>query len=96
MDETQGEISSELKFSLLLGICLASGLSALAIGGVPLSLLEIVRGEASKLDLTVFSEIRAPCVMLAATVGASLAVAGAVLQGFFRYPLADAGLIGVS
>ena len=34
--------------------------------------------------------------MLAATVGASLAVAGAVLQGFFRNPLADPGLIGVS
>ena len=96
MREVQGEVSSELKFSLLLGIFLASVLSALTIGGVPLSLLEIVKGEASKLDLTVFSEIRAPRVMLAATVGASLAVAGAVLQGFFRNPLADPGLIGVS
>ena len=96
MGEAQGDISSELRFALLLGICLASVLSALAIGGVPLSLLEIVRGEASKLDLTVFSEIRAPRVILAATVGASLAVAGAVLQGFFRNPLADPGLIGVS
>ncbi len=96
MGEAQGEISSQVKFSLLLGICLASVLSALAVGGVPLSLIEIVRGEASKLDLTVFSEIRAPRVILAATVGASLAVAGAVLQGFFRNPLADPGLIGVS
>ena len=57
MREAQREVSSELKFSLLLGIFLASVLSALAIGGVPLSLVEIVRGEASKLDLTVFSEI---------------------------------------
>ena len=94
--EVQGDASSELKFALLLGLFLASVLSALTIGGVPLSLLEIVKGEASKLDLTVFSEIRAPRVMLAATVGASLAVAGAVLQGFFRNPLADPGLIGVS
>ena len=96
MGEAQSEISSQVKFALLLGICLASVLSALAIGGVPLSLIEIVRGEASKLDLTVFSEIRAPRVILAATVGASLAAAGAVLQGFFRNPLADPGLIGVS
>ncbi len=96
MGEAQGETSSQVKFLFLLGICLASILCALAIGGVPLSLIEIVRGEASKLDLTVFSEIRAPRVILAATVGASLAVAGAVLQGFFRNPLADPGLIGVS
>src|SRR5690606_22640727 len=35
-------------------------------------------------------------VILAMLVGAGLAVSGAALQGLFRNPLADPGLIGVS
>src|SRR3546814_20145162 len=34
--------------------------------------------------------------MLGVMVGAALAVAGAMMQGLFRNPLADPGLIGVS
>lgn len=44
----------------------------------------------------VLTTIRLPRVLLAAVVGASLAVSGAVLQGLFRNPLADPALIGVS
>lgn len=40
--------------------------------------------------------IRLPRVLLAALVGASLAVAGAAFQGIFRNPLADPYFIGVS
>jgi len=45
---------------------------------------------------TIVYLIRLPRVLAAAVVGASLAVAGAAMQGLFRNPLADAGLIGVS
>lgn len=41
-------------------------------------------------------QLRAPRVLLGCLVGASLAVAGALLQGLFRNPLADPGLIGIS
>lgn len=40
--------------------------------------------------------IRMPRVILAILVGSALAVSGAALQGMFRNPLADPGLIGVS
>src|SRR6478609_2465110 len=40
--------------------------------------------------------IRLPRVLEAAMVGGSLAIAGAALQGVFRNPLADPGVIGVS
>ncbi|ELZ01258.1 vitamin B12 ABC transporter permease BtuC [Natrialba asiatica] len=40
--------------------------------------------------------IRLPRIALAATVGFSLAAAGTVMQGFFRNPLADPSIIGVS
>ena len=44
----------------------------------------------------VVMEIRLPRVLAAMGVGAALATAGACLQGLFRNPLADPGLIGVS
>jgi iron complex transport system permease protein len=40
--------------------------------------------------------IRLPRVLQAAIVGGGLAIAGAALQGVFRNPLADPGIIGVS
>lgn len=40
--------------------------------------------------------IRLPRVVVAALVGAALAVSGAVMQGMFGNPLADPGIIGVS
>jgi iron complex transport system permease protein len=40
--------------------------------------------------------IRLPRVLLSLLVGAALGVSGAALQGVFRNPLADPGLIGVS
>lgn len=40
--------------------------------------------------------LRLPRIALAATVGFALATAGTVMQGFFRNPLADPAIIGVS
>ena len=40
--------------------------------------------------------IRVPRMAMAALVGAGLGISGAALQGLFRNPLADPGLIGVS
>ena len=41
-------------------------------------------------------EIRLPRIALAAVVGFALATAGTVMQGFFRNPMADPSIIGVS
>jgi len=40
--------------------------------------------------------IRLPRILLGAIVGFALALAGAVMQGFFRNPMADPSIIGVS
>jgi len=48
------------------------------------------------IQIAVLLEIRAPRVALCVVVGAGLAVSGATMQGVFRNPLADPGLIGVS
>lgn len=47
-------------------------------------------------DATVLGVVRAPRVLMAALIGAGLGAAGAAMQGLFRNPLADPGLIGVS
>jgi len=40
--------------------------------------------------------VRLPRVIIAALVGAALATSGAVMQGMFRNPMADPGILGVS
>lgn len=47
-------------------------------------------------DRIIVYDIRLPRVVLGIMIGASLAVSGAVMQGLFRNPLADPGLVGVS
>jgi len=44
----------------------------------------------------VITNIRFPRILLSILVGASLAVSGAALQGIFKNPMADPGIIGVS
>jgi iron complex transport system permease protein len=50
----------------------------------------------SSREALVVLNIRLPRLLLGALVGAGLAVAGALMQGLFRNPLADPGLVGVS
>jgi iron complex transport system permease protein len=45
---------------------------------------------------TIVRQLRLPRIALAAVVGFALATAGAVMQGFFRNPMADPSIIGVS
>jgi iron complex transport system permease protein len=44
----------------------------------------------------VMREIRLPRTILAAMIGATLGLSGAVLQGYLRNPLADPGVLGIS
>lgn len=71
-------------------------MSALATGAIPVALVDLFRSSTNELHRSVLLEVRAPRVLLAGCVGAALALSGASLQGLFRNPLADPGLIGVS
>jgi len=51
---------------------------------------------ATDIEQNVVESLRLPRIALALTVGAALATAGATLQGLFRNPMADPGIIGVS
>ncbi len=46
-------------------------------------------------DMIIINTIRLPRILIGALVGAALAVSGVTMQGVFRNPLADPGLLGV-
>ncbi|MBJ7390128.1 MAG: iron chelate uptake ABC transporter family permease subunit, partial [Chthoniobacterales bacterium] len=74
----------------------ASAVGAVNIGLADLWNLVAAPAQVPEIVRAVFWEIRLPRVLLAALVGAALALAGAGVQGLFRNPLADPALIGVS
>lgn len=92
---------------LLLAFLIVSLLLGVGLGPVLVPPEAVAAILLSKLGLTldvpvtpqqtaVLWNIRLPRVLLGALSGAALAVSGALLQGVFRNPLADPGLIGVS
>jgi len=105
---TQGRDHSVLWFSLsgLLVVC--AMLFGVMIGPagptwwrIPIELVNrlpliSVDSGVSKVDWNIVWMIRAPRVVLAAIVGATLSVSGASYQGVFRNPLVDPYLLGVA
>lgn len=80
-------------------ISMAVGPTGLSLSSLPSGLAAALSGSEAPADVharLVLLEVRLPRVLLAGFVGASLAVAGAMMQGLFRNPLADPALIGVS
>ncbi|MFV0428356.1 MAG: FecCD family ABC transporter permease [Arachnia sp.] len=85
---------------------LVSIVAGIALGASDLGMPEIVRSVLARFGFDVVAptslqdaviwKLRAPRVLLAAVVGAGLAVCGAVLQALTRNPLADPYLLGVS
>lgn len=73
--------------------------AALFIGYTPLDAEAVLGGLLGYGDprvVVIVQEIRAPRIVLAAMIGASSGLAGAALQGLFRNPLADPGILGIS
>lgn len=69
----------------------ASGVSGPAV------LVDWLSGhEIAATDRVVLFDIRLPRLLTGLLVGAALATSGAIMQGLFRNPLADPGLLGVS
>jgi iron complex transport system permease protein len=94
---------SSLRGPALLGLAVALAalvLTALSVGAVKIPLRDILGAvTGSGVDARfegVFWHLRLPRVLLGIVVGATLSVAGAIIQGLFRNPLADPGLIGLS
>lgn len=60
------------------------------------SLLPLTNADIPNHITMIVQQVRLPRTLLAIAVGGILAISGAVMQGLFRNPLADPGIIGVS
>lgn len=91
----------------LLALVVVGALASVAFGAVAIPPGALLASLAARLGVdapweitaqqdAVLWAIRLPRVVLGVVVGAGLAVSGALMQGLFRNPLADPGLVGVS
>jgi iron complex transport system permease protein len=93
-------------WTVLLGLTLAllcmamlgitSGAMHLSTQDVLAALLRWLGGRPAQGDDAIVLTLRLPRVLMASLVGAALACSGATMQGMFRNPLVEPGLIGVS
>ncbi|WP_380058812.1 FecCD family ABC transporter permease (plasmid) [Falsihalocynthiibacter sp. SS001] len=90
---TQAALLAVLILTMLISLGWGSASDTDVIGAL---LAKFGVGSASVRDITIIWDIRMPRMVTGALVGAALAVSGAVMQGLFRNPLADPGLVGIS
>jgi len=76
---------------IMLGCLAAVLLLSLSLGQQTINLLHL-----DPLQLKIVLDLRLPRIVVALLMGASLGVAGAILQGVFRNPLADPYVLGTS
>lgn len=96
--------SPGLVIAALLALLLLVALVATTIGaaGIPLERLMAALGLGTSdptvigRDRLILWSIRFPRIVIAGMVGALLAAGGTIMQGLFRNPLAEPGLVGVS
>ncbi|WP_407647028.1 FecCD family ABC transporter permease [Erwinia tracheiphila] len=80
----------------MLIVMLAMMVLAANTGAMRLSLVTLWQAPFDSMEWQIWLNIRLPRVLLAVLVGAALALSGATMQGLFRNPLADPGLLGIS
>ncbi|MGV3467015.1 MAG: FecCD family ABC transporter permease [Heyndrickxia sp.] len=79
---------------LLIVFVISTGLGDMKLN--PLRVLKVFFGGGSALDQLVVSKFRLPRIIVALFVGMALAVAGSILQGIIRNPLASPDIIGIT
>ncbi|HET7559894.1 MAG TPA: iron ABC transporter permease, partial [Limnochordia bacterium] len=93
-------------FAALAALVLLAVVAGTAAGSVSIPLITTARVIAAHLlhqapptdaaTAAIVYQIRLPRALVAALVGAGLGVSGAAMQGLYRNPLADPGLLGIS
>lgn len=100
-------VGARTLFVSLALLCLVSVWLSLALGPVSLPLSDTLRAGLRLLGVPlaadglaqaemIVGQIRLPRTLLGLAVGAVLALSGVAMQGLFRNPLADPGLVGVA
>lgn len=78
-------------------IAIASGAVSISLADMAGSIKHLIKGEApANIHQGVFLQLRLPRVLLCAITGAILSVSGVLMQGLFRNPIVEPGLVGTS
>ncbi|MEH6308620.1 iron ABC transporter permease [Olivibacter sp. CPCC 100613] len=95
-----------ITYSLLIGGLMLVIFFSLTLGAIHIPIKEVIlilgkfvgffNGEVNETYEGVIHIIRLPRLLLGLLVGAALGISGAAIQGIFRNPLAEPGLIGIS
>ncbi len=95
-------LPSKVIYAVLLALVTIIGLYSITVGPMDISMRDSITSLwptsthlAQHIDMVV-REIRLPRTLLCLTVGAILALCGTAMQGLFRNPLAEPGIIGVT
>lgn len=93
------EVRAVLMLRALIVLLLLVSVVSLGTGSAGLNLADLFHAalsvELSPRDHVIFWNIRLPRLAMGLLIGAALAVSGALMQGLFRNPLADPGIVGV-
>lgn len=92
----RGRLTALSTGCLLLGLSLVA---SLALGARPVDLADVVGGLLAfdgSVEQIVVRDLRLPRTVVGLVVGAALGIAGVLMQGLSRNPVADPGLLGVS
>jgi iron complex transport system permease protein len=84
---------------LLLLLLLMAAVGSIALGAVPISLARmaaVLVGKGDAVARIILIDLRLPRAVVGLAVGAMLGLAGAVLQGYLRNPLAEPSVLGAS
>lgn len=84
---------------VLVILVIAAAIASLGLGAVPLAparVLAALAGHGDPIATTIVYELRLPRAVLGLLIGAILGLAGAVLQGYLRNPLAEPSVLGTS
>ncbi|OZM56630.1 iron ABC transporter permease [Lottiidibacillus patelloidae] len=83
-----------LMFIMFITFIISAGLGDLKID--PLTVISVLFGGGERLERLVVLDFRLPRIIIALLVGIGLAVAGSILQGLVRNPLASPDIIGIT
>jgi iron complex transport system permease protein len=88
-----------LGIGVLLGALIFAAMASIAFGAADITLTTVLQAvfafDPDNTQHLIIRTLRAPRAAVAVMVGASLGVAGAVMQGWTRNPMADTGILGI-
>jgi len=98
-DRAAARMPSAILIIAAMAICLAAFFLAMIFGAADTSLRDVwlaLTSGAKTPEISIIRELRLPREVACLLVGSALAVAGAIMQGVTRNPLADPGLFGLT